>query len=57
MAQEEIDYTQALADIKQGFQNILPRIVQEGNVVRMTQGTETYTFPIAQPVTSTNIIK
>lgn len=51
------DYAQALADIKQGFQNVLPRIIKEGNMIRMTQGTETYTFNIAQPVTSTNILK
>ena len=54
---QEIDYTQALADIRAGFQNVLPRIIKEGNVVRMTQGSETYTFNIAQPVTSTSILK
>jgi hypothetical protein len=51
------DYAQALADIKQGLQNVVPRIVQEGNTVKMTQGTETYTFPISQPVTSNTIMK
>ena len=54
---QDIDYTQALADIKQGFQNILPRVVQEGNTVKMTQGTETYTFPVSQPITSNTILK
>jgi hypothetical protein len=51
------DYTQALADIKQGLQNVIPRVVQEGNRVKLTQGSETFTFNIAQPVTSTNILK
>lgn len=54
---QEIDYTQALADIKAGLQNVLPRIIKEGNMVRMTQGTETYTFNITQPVTSTTTMK
>lgn len=54
---QDIDYTQALADIRQGFQNILPRIIKEGNMVRMTQGTETFTFNVTQPITSTTIMK
>ena len=54
---QDIDYAQALADIKQGFQNILPRVSQSGNKVTMVQGTEIFTFNIAQPVTSTNILK
>jgi hypothetical protein len=51
------DYAQALADIKQGLQNVVPRIVQEGNTVKLTQGSDTFTFSIATPVTSTTIIK
>ena len=54
---QEIDYTQALANIKQGFQNVIPRVIQEGNVIKMTQGSETYTFNVSQPITSTTIIK
>lgn len=54
---QDIDYTQALADIKQGFQNVIPRIVQEGNIVKMTQGTETFNFSVSIPVTSNTIIK
>ncbi len=51
------DYAQALADIKQGLQNVVPRIVQEANTVKLTQGSETFTFNISQPVTSTTIMK
>jgi len=51
------DYAQALADIKQGLQNVVPRIIKEGNTVKLTQGTETFTFNIAQPVTSNTILK
>lgn len=54
---QDIDYTQALADIKQGFQNAIPRIIKEGNMVRMTQGTETFTFNVTQSVTSNTILK
>jgi len=54
---QNIDYAQALADIKQGFQNVLPRIIREGNMVRMTQGTETFTFNTTQSVVSTTILK
>jgi hypothetical protein len=57
MAQNEVDYEQALTDIKQGFQNVIPRIVQEGDKVTMVQGTEVFTFNISQPVTSTTIMK
>ncbi|UQS94920.1 hypothetical protein Pam2_40 [Pseudanabaena phage Pam2] len=54
---QDINYNQALADIKAGLQNVIPRVSQSGNKVTMVQGTETYTFNIAQPVTSTNILK
>jgi hypothetical protein len=57
MAQNEIDYTQALADIKQGFQNVVVRVQVSGNNVTLVQGTEMYKFPISPPVTSTNILK
>lgn len=57
MAQNEVDYTEALAAIKQGFQNILPRISQSGNKVTMVQGTEIFTFPVVNPVTNTTIMK
>ena len=51
------DYSEALAAIKEGFQNILPRVLREGNTIKMTQGKETFSFPIATPVTSTTIMK
>ncbi len=54
---QDIDYSKALADIKQGLQNVVPRIVQEANTVKLTQGTETFTFPVSTPVTSNNILK
>lgn len=54
---QDIDYTQALADIRQGFQNVLPRVSQSGNKVTMVQGTEIFTFNIAQPVTSNTTLK
>ena len=54
---QDIDYTEALAAIKQGFQNILPRISQSGNKVTMVQGTEIFTFNIAQPVSLNTILK
>ena len=54
---QDIDYTQALADIRAGLQNVLPRIVQEGNRVKLTQGSETFTFNVVTAVTSTNILK
>lgn len=54
---QDVNYEQALADIKQGLQNILPRISQSGNKVTMVQGTEIFTFNIAQPVTSNTILK
>ncbi|QIW88483.1 hypothetical protein [Pseudanabaena phage PA-SR01] len=54
---QEIDYTQALADIKAGLQNVLPRTIKEGNTVKITQGSETITLPLAAPVTSTTIMK
>jgi hypothetical protein len=54
---QDIDYAQALADIKLGLQNVVPRIVQEGNAVKLTQGSETFTFNISTPTTSTNILK
>jgi hypothetical protein len=54
---QDIDYSKALADIKQGFQNVVPRVSQSGNKVTMVQGTEIFTFNITQPVTSTNILK
>lgn len=54
---QDIDYTEALAAIKAGFQNVIPRISTSGNKVTMVQGTEIFTFNIAQSVTSTNILK
>jgi hypothetical protein len=57
MAQENIDYTEALAAIKQGFQNIVPRIQASGNKIVMTQGNDTFTFSIVNPVTNTTIMK
>jgi hypothetical protein len=54
---QDIDYTQALADIKQGFQNVIVRVQVSGNNVTLVQGTEMYKFPISPPVTSTNILK
>ena len=53
----DIDYTEALAAIKQGFQNIIVRVQVSGNNVTLVQGTEIYKFPISPPVTSTNILK
>jgi phage host-nuclease inhibitor protein Gam len=57
MAQENIDYTEALAAIKAGLQNVVPRVVQEGNRVKLTQGSETFTFNIVTSVTNTTIMK
>ena len=54
---QDIDYAQALADIRAGLQNVLPRIVQSGDKVTMVQGTEVFTFNISQPVTSTTVMK
>lgn len=51
------DYSEALADIKQGFQNIVPRISQSGNKIIMVQGNDTYTFSVVAPVTNTTIMK
>jgi hypothetical protein len=47
----------ALDKIREGFQNVIPRIVQEGNTVKITQGTETITLPIVQSVVSSTIMK
>jgi hypothetical protein len=57
MAQNEIDYTQALADIKQGFQNVVPRVQTLGDKIVITQGNESITLPISPVVTNTNILK
>jgi hypothetical protein len=54
---QDIDYTEALAAIKAGLQNVVPRVVQEGNRVKLTQGSETFTFNIVTPVTNTTIMK
>jgi hypothetical protein len=54
---QDINYTEALAAIKQGLQNVVPRVVQEGNRVKLTQGSETFTFNIATPVTNTTVMK
>jgi hypothetical protein len=54
---EDIDYTQALADIKQGFQNATPRVQALGDKIVITQGNETVTLPISPVVTNTNILK
>ena len=54
---QEIDYAQALADIKQGFQNVIPRVSTSGDKVTMVQGTEIFTFNISQPVTNTTVMK
>lgn len=57
MAQNEVDYTEALAAIKQGFQNAIPRVLQSGDKVIITQGSESITLPISLSVTSTTILK
>jgi hypothetical protein len=57
MAQNEIDYTQALADIKAGLQNVVPRVQTLGDKIVITQGNESITLPISPVVTSTNILK
>lgn len=54
---QDIDYTEALAAIKAGLQNVVPRVVQEGNRVKLTQGSETFTFNIVTSVTNTTIMK
>lgn len=51
------DYSEALADIKQGFQNIIPRVQVSGNKIIMVQGNDTFTFPVVVPVTNTTIMK
>ena len=51
------DYTQALADIKQGFQNVIPRVQALGDKVIITQGNESITLPISPIVINTNILK
>ena len=54
---QDIDYTQALADIRAGLQNVIPRVLREGNKVVITQGNESVTLPISSPVTNTTIMK
>ena len=54
---QDINYDQALADIRQGFQNVLPRVQTLGNKVVITQGNESITLPISPVVTNTNILK
>jgi hypothetical protein len=51
------DYAQALADIRQGLQNVVPRIVGSGDKVVITQGNESISIPISPVVTSTTIMK
>jgi hypothetical protein len=57
MTQNEIDYTQALADIKQGFQNAIPRVQALGDKIVITQGSESITLPISPVVINTNILR
>lgn len=54
---QDIDYTQALADIKQGFQNVIPRVQSLGDKIVITQGNEIITLPISPVITNTNILK
>ena len=54
---QDIDYTQALADIKAGFQNVIPRVQTLGNKVVITQGNESIMLPISPVVTSITIMK
>jgi hypothetical protein len=54
---QDIDYAQALADIKQGLQNAIPRVQALGDKIVITQGNETITLPISPVVTNINILK
>lgn len=54
---QDINYDQALADIRQGFQNVLPRVQALGDKVVITQGNESITLPISPVVVSTTIMK
>jgi hypothetical protein len=51
------DYAQALADIKQGLQNAIPRVQALGDKIVITQGNESITLPISPVVTSTITMK
>lgn len=51
------DYTQALADIKQGLQNVIPRVQTFGDKIVITQGSESITLPISPVVTNTNTLR
>lgn len=54
---QNIDYSKALADIKQGFQNAIPRVQALGDKIIITQGNESITLPISPVVTSTTVMK
>ena len=54
---QDINYDQALADIRQGFQNAIPRVLQSGDKIVITQGNESITLPISPVITNTTIIK
>lgn len=54
---QDIDYTQALADIRAGLQNVIPRVQTLGDKVVITQGNESITLPISPVVVSTTIMK
>jgi len=54
---QDIDYTQALADIKAGLQNAIPRVQALGDKIVITQGSESITLPISPVVINTNILR
>ena len=54
---QDIDYSQALADIRAGLQNVIPRVQALGDKIVITQGNESITLPISPVVTNTNILK
>jgi hypothetical protein len=54
---QDINYEQALADIRAGLQNVIPRVQTLGDKIVITQGNESITLPISPVVTNTNILK
>ena len=54
---QDINYDQALADIRAGLQNVIPRVQALGDKIVITQGNESITLPISPVITNTTIIK
>lgn len=54
---QEVDYTEALAAIRAGLQNVIPRVQALGDKIVITQGNESITLPISPVITNTNILK